>query len=51
MRSGDPWLVSCAMASAAELKIRDVAPDIREVGELSGHEVAEVARSAGLALA
>lgn len=51
IRSGDPWLVACAMAAAAELRLRALAPDIQEAGRNSGAEVAEVARAATARLA
>jgi AAA family ATP:ADP antiporter len=51
IHSGDIWLASCAMAAAAELTIREVAPDIRTVGDSGGKEVAHVARAAEAALA
>jgi AAA family ATP:ADP antiporter len=51
IRSGDSWLVACAMAAAAELKIRRLDPDIREVVRHAGAEVAEVGRAASKALA
>ncbi len=50
IRSGDPWLVACAMAAAAELKIRRLAPDIQAAARGAGAEVAEVGRAAGEAL-
>jgi AAA family ATP:ADP antiporter len=51
IHSGDVWLASSAMAAAAELKVRDVAHDIRSVGDSGGKEVAGVARAAEAALA
>jgi hypothetical protein len=39
------------MAAAAELGIREVAPDIRSVGDSGGKEVADVARAAEAVLA
>ena len=50
IQSGDMWVASCAIAAAAELKLRDLAADIRQVGETGGREVAEVARAAAPAL-
>jgi len=50
IRSGDTWMVACAMAAAAELKIHPLAGEIRQAGERSGAEVALVARSAVAAL-
>lgn len=51
IRSGDVWLASCAIAAAAELGVREVAPDIRSVGDSGGKEVADVARAAEAVLA
>ena len=48
---GDPWLASCAMAAAAELKLREVAPEIERAAPGAGGEVAQVARSTLAALA
>jgi ATP:ADP antiporter, AAA family len=47
----DPWLTACAMAAAAELGMRSLAPDIAEAAERAGGEVSEVARSAEAVLA
>jgi AAA family ATP:ADP antiporter len=46
IRSGDPWLVACAVAAAGELKMRGLAPDIEQAARSTGADVAEVARSA-----
>jgi|SRR5579871_24771 len=51
IRSHDPWLVACAMASAAELQMRNLAPDIAQAAAESVEEVSVVARSAEAALA
>jgi AAA family ATP:ADP antiporter len=51
IRSGDSWLAACAMAAAAELKFRELAPDIVEAARGAGAEVNEVALSARAALA
>jgi AAA family ATP:ADP antiporter len=51
IHSGDVWLVSCAIAAAAELGIRDLAGDVRRAGETFGAEVLEVARAVEPALA
>jgi hypothetical protein len=51
IRSGDPWLAACAMAAAAELQIRSLAPDIVLVGREGTAEVSRVADSAQAALA
>jgi len=51
IRSGDPWLVACAVAAAGELGMRRLAPDIQEAAKNTGEEVAEVARSVAAQLA
>jgi ATP/ADP translocase len=51
IRSHDPWLVPCAMATAAELNLRSLAPEIAAAATHSETEVSEVARSAGATLA
>jgi ATP/ADP translocase/HEAT repeat protein len=51
IHSHDPWLVACAMAAAAELGLRNLAPEIHEAGEGSADEILEVARSAEARLA
>jgi AAA family ATP:ADP antiporter len=51
IRSRDSWLAACAMAAAADLKLRSLAPDIAHAGAGSESEVSEVARSAEAALA
>ncbi len=51
IRSGDPWLVACAMSAAAQLSIRSLRPEIALVGEDAVPEVLRVAQSAQLALA
>jgi AAA family ATP:ADP antiporter len=51
IRSGDPWLVACAAATAAEHNLRDLAPDIAQAAEYAGKDVSQVARSALAALA
>jgi AAA family ATP:ADP antiporter len=51
IRSSDPWLAACAMAAAAELGLRDLAPEIHQAAENCGDEVLEVARSAEARLA
>ena len=47
----DPWLAACAIAAAAELGLRQLAPEIAETGRHAEPEVSEVARSAELILA
>jgi AAA family ATP:ADP antiporter len=51
IRSRDPWLVACAMAAAAGLGLRDLAPEIHEAATDCAEDVMEVARSAEAALA
>ena len=51
IRSHDPWLTACAMAAAAELQMRSLAPEIAQAAEESADDVSEVARSAEAALA
>jgi ATP:ADP antiporter, AAA family len=50
IRSGDAWLSACAIAAAAELKLRELLAEIRAIGDEAGREVAEVARAAEAAL-
>ena len=46
LRANDPWVVACAVATAAELKLRSLTPEIVKLSEGSaGIEVAQVARS------
>ncbi|MGO9261572.1 MAG: Npt1/Npt2 family nucleotide transporter [Bryobacteraceae bacterium] len=49
--SGDSWLAVCAIAAAAELKLRGLAGDIARAGERAGQETVAVARAAAAALA
>jgi AAA family ATP:ADP antiporter len=51
MRSGDSWLVSCAVATAAELRLSELRHDIEPLSKRAGTEVGQVAQSAILALA
>ncbi len=51
IHSHDPWLVPCAMATAAELKLRNLAPEIAKAAAQSENEVCEVAKSAEAVLA
>jgi AAA family ATP:ADP antiporter len=51
IRSGDSWLVSCAMAAAAELKLRSLVPDITQAARDAGADVGRVALAAQAALA
>lgn len=51
MRTGDAWLVACAVATAADLKLNDLRPDIEPLSQKAGTDVGPVAQSALLALA
>jgi AAA family ATP:ADP antiporter len=51
IRSRDSWLAACAMAAAADLNLRNLAPDIAHAAKGSEADVSEVARSAEAALA
>jgi ATP:ADP antiporter, AAA family len=51
MRSGDSWLVACAVATAAELKATELRTDIEPLARKGGTEVGPVAQSALAALA
>jgi ATP:ADP antiporter, AAA family len=51
IRSGDAWLVSCAIATAAELKAKQLAPEIAPLTQRSGSDVSQVAQSALAVLA
>jgi ATP:ADP antiporter, AAA family len=48
--SGDGWITMCAMAVAAELKLKGLALDVARAGEHAGEEAVAVARSAAAAL-
>jgi AAA family ATP:ADP antiporter len=50
IQSADPWLVACAMSAAAELNLRNLAPEIVLAAQRAGREVSVVARSAAAAL-
>lgn len=50
IHSPDPWLAACAMAAAGERRLHGLTNDILSVGERSGAEVAQVARSAAQVL-
>ena len=51
MRNGDAWLVACAVATAGELGLRDLRPDIEPLARKGETGVVDVARSALAALA
>lgn len=46
IRSGDSWLVACAIATAVELKLTDLIADIEPLTAKAGTEVSQVAGSA-----
>ena len=46
IRSGDAWLVSCAMAAAAQLGLSEVAGEIREAASGADAEISLVAETA-----
>lgn len=51
IRSGDNWLVACAVATAAELGIRELREEIEPLAHRAGTDVGPVAQSALAALA
>lgn len=51
MKSGDSWLVACAVATAAELDLKELRSEIEPLTRKAGAEVGAVARSALVALA
>jgi hypothetical protein len=51
LRSGDSWIVTRAIATAAEMKLNGLAADIVRAGEHAGQETIAVARHAAAALA
>ncbi len=51
IHSGDEWLASCAIATAAQMRWTSLAPDIKSVGEQGDGEVCQVARDCAVALA
>jgi AAA family ATP:ADP antiporter len=51
IHNGDPWLVACAVAAAAELHLHSLKPDIAETAQRAGADVAQVARAAEAVLA
>ncbi len=48
--SGDEWLAACAIAAAAELGLRSLAPEIRAAAQGAGGHVSLVAQSAAAVL-
>ena len=51
MRSGDAWIAACAVATAAELGLRELRADIEPLARKAGADVVMVARSALATLA
>ncbi len=51
LRSGDNWLVACAVATAAEMKLPGLRPEIEALAGKSGTDVGAVAQKALTALA
>jgi AAA family ATP:ADP antiporter len=51
LKSGDCWLVACAIATTAELGLRDLRPAIEPLTRKAGEDVGIVARSALVTLA
>ena len=51
IHSGDGWLSVCAIATAAELELRSLRPDISRAADTGGPEKTQVARQAMAALA
>ena len=49
--SGDSWLTMCAIAAAAELKLKGLSAEIAKAGESAGQETVAVAKAAAAALA
>ena len=49
--STDVWLTACAMATAGELKLRAVLPEIERVQKTSGPQNTAVAKAAVVSLA
>ncbi|HYO81226.1 MAG TPA: hypothetical protein VES20_07490, partial [Bryobacteraceae bacterium] len=46
IRSGDAWLVACAVSTAAELGLNDLRPEIETLAHKAGTEVGPVAQAA-----
>lgn len=46
LRSGDSWLVACAVATAAEMRLGQLRPEIEPLARSAGTEVGPVAQSA-----
>jgi AAA family ATP:ADP antiporter len=51
INSGDEWLASCAMATAAQLGLKGLARDIHGICERNDGDLGQVARDAAVALA
>jgi HEAT repeat protein len=51
LASGDSWITMCAIAAAAEMKLKGLAGEIAKAGESAGQETVAVAKTAVTALA
>ncbi|MCX6628161.1 MAG: hypothetical protein NTW28_11105 [Candidatus Solibacter sp.] len=51
LRSADSWVVTCAIATAAEMKLKSLAADIATASRHAGQETVAVAHQAAAALA
>jgi HEAT repeat protein len=51
IQSGDPWLAVCAMAAAAQLRIRSLVPEIARLEQGGSSDVSRVAQSVQASLA
>jgi hypothetical protein len=51
IRSADSWIVTCAIATAAEMKLKGLAADIAGASQHAGSDTIVVARHAAAALA
>jgi hypothetical protein len=50
LHSTDPWVVACAMAAAAELKLSELAAEMAQLAQRSAGDIGVVARAANAAL-
>ena len=50
LHSTDPWVVACAMAAAAELKLSELAAEMGQLAQRSAGDIGVVARAANAAL-
>ncbi|HEY2019458.1 MAG TPA: Npt1/Npt2 family nucleotide transporter [Bryobacteraceae bacterium] len=51
LSSGESWITMCAIATAAEMKLKSLAEDIAKAGQNAGQETLAVARAASATLA